>query len=104
MYADRRGVRYLDNGVKVYYVPMPGMLDAVVFPVSLFELFSLFRYIVLREGVTIVHGHQVGFEPVVSWVAVAARFSTLSFCWRPVNINFSTPVSCFWKSPRSEGL
>lgn len=57
-YDDRIGVRYFTNGIKVYYAPMKAMPVGVVVPVFL-DFLPTFRSIVLREGVTIVHGHQV---------------------------------------------
>lgn len=57
-HGDRVGIRYLDNGVKVYYAPLVPFVQGVAFP-AFVDFMPLFRSIVLREGVTIVHGHQV---------------------------------------------
>jgi hypothetical protein len=57
-HGDRVGIRYLDNGVKVYYAPHVPFVQGVAFP-AFVDFMPLFRSIVLREGVTIVHGHQV---------------------------------------------
>ncbi|KAJ1553617.1 hypothetical protein HK405_007401 [Cladochytrium tenue] len=56
-YGDRAGIRYLTSGVKVYYVPHWLVYDQVSLP-TLFAFFPLFRNIVLRERIQIVHGHQ----------------------------------------------
>ena len=56
-YDDRRGVRWMTNGLKVYYLPALIMGDAVALPTNLFN-FPMFRQIVIREGITIVHAHQ----------------------------------------------
>jgi phosphatidylinositol glycan class A protein len=56
-YGDRQGVRYLTNGFKVYYLPLTVFYDQVIFP-TLFSFFPLFRDILIRERITIVHGHQ----------------------------------------------
>lgn len=56
-YDGRQGVRYMTNGLKVYYLPLQPVYDQVIFP-TLFAYFPLFRHILLRERITIVHGHQ----------------------------------------------
>ncbi|CAD7929918.1 unnamed protein product [Amoebophrya sp. A25] len=58
----RRGVRYLESGVKVYYAPfatMPRWLTTAVstFP-SGYGFLPLLRSILLREQVDVVHTHQ----------------------------------------------
>jgi len=55
-YGDRSGVRYLTNGLKVYYVPFMVVYREATFP-SVFSFFPVFRNIVLRESIEIVHGH-----------------------------------------------
>ncbi|KAJ3413926.1 Phosphatidylinositol N-acetylglucosaminyltransferase gpi3 subunit [Chytridiales sp. JEL 0842] len=56
-YTDRVGVRYLTTGVKVYHVPHWLVYDQVSFP-TLYGFLPLFRYIVIREEIDVVHGHQ----------------------------------------------
>ena len=56
-YGDRKGIRYMTNGLKVYYLPLLTFYDQVAFP-TLFAFFPLFRNILLRERINIVHGHQ----------------------------------------------
>eukprot|EP01036_Dinobryon_divergens_P032910 gene32910-42594_t len=53
----RQGVRYMTNGLKVYYLPLTVCFDQVIYP-TLFAFFPLFRNILIRERITIVHGHQ----------------------------------------------
>ncbi|KAF1326037.1 Phosphatidylinositol n-acetylglucosaminyltransferase gpi3 subunit, partial [Globisporangium splendens] len=53
----RSGVRWMTNGLKVYYMPMTVMVDNVTYP-TFFANFALFRTILLRERIEIVHGHQ----------------------------------------------
>ncbi|CAI7782995.1 unnamed protein product [Closterium sp. NIES-54] len=63
-YGDRVGVRYLTNGLKVYYAPRrPVWLQAT--PPSPLPCLSLplFRAIVERERIAIVHAHQ-SFAPM----------------------------------------
>lgn len=55
-YPDRKGVRYLTNGLKVYYVPYFVIYRSTTFP-TVFSFFPMFRNIVLREQIDIVHGH-----------------------------------------------
>jgi phosphatidylinositol glycan class A protein len=55
-YAGRKGVRYLTNGLKVYYVPFLVIYRETTFP-TVFSFFPIFRNIVIRERIEIVHGH-----------------------------------------------
>lgn len=55
-YNDRVGVRYLTNGLKVYYVPFLTIYREATMP-TVFSFFPIFRNIVLRERIQIVHGH-----------------------------------------------
>jgi phosphatidylinositol glycan class A protein len=55
-YAGRKGVRYLTNGLKVYYVPFWVIYRETAFP-TVFSFFPVFRNIVIRERIGIVHGH-----------------------------------------------
>ncbi|KAF2222611.1 hypothetical protein BDZ85DRAFT_199935 [Elsinoe ampelina] len=55
-YEDRKGVRYLTNGLKVYYCPFLVIYRETTFP-TVFSFFPLFRNIVIREKIQIVHGH-----------------------------------------------
>lgn len=53
-----RGVRYMSCGLKVYYCPLVPFHDEDAWP-TLYAFFPLFRQILLRERITIVHTHQV---------------------------------------------
>lgn len=55
-YEGRTGVRYLTNGLKVYYVPFQVVYRESTFP-TVFSFFPIFRNIVIREQIEIVHGH-----------------------------------------------
>ena len=55
-YDDRTGVRYLTNGLKVYYVPFLTIYRETTMP-TVFSFFPIFRNIVIREQIEIVHGH-----------------------------------------------
>lgn len=54
---DRVGVRYLSNGIKVYYVPYQVVARQDTLP-NFFALFPMLRSILIREQIQIVHGHQ----------------------------------------------
>jgi phosphatidylinositol N-acetylglucosaminyltransferase subunit A len=56
-YGSRQGVRYMTNGLKVYYLPITVVHDQVILP-TLCGFFPLFRNILIRERINIVHGHQ----------------------------------------------
>ncbi|KAF0977161.1 hypothetical protein FDP41_003814 [Naegleria fowleri] len=59
-YGNRKGIRYLSNGLKVYHVPIFKIETAAgsaTLPFVL-SLGPLMRNILIREGIEIVHGHQ----------------------------------------------
>ncbi|KAF2816066.1 glycosyltransferase family 4 protein [Mytilinidion resinicola] len=55
-YDGRTGVRYLTNGLKVYHVPFLVIYRETTFP-TVFSFFPIFRNIIIREQIEIVHGH-----------------------------------------------
>ncbi|KAL8747247.1 MAG: hypothetical protein Q9190_000867 [Brigantiaea leucoxantha] len=55
-YNARKGVRYLTNGLKVYHVPFFVIYRESTMP-TVFSFFPIFRNIVIREEIEIVHGH-----------------------------------------------
>lgn len=55
-YDDRKSVRYLTNGLKVYYVPFFVIYRSTTLP-TVFSFFPYLRNIVIREQIDIVHGH-----------------------------------------------
>uniref|UniRef100_A0A914XFT0 phosphatidylinositol N-acetylglucosaminyltransferase n=1 Tax=Plectus sambesii TaxID=2011161 RepID=A0A914XFT0_9BILA len=56
-YGDRRGIRYLSNGLKVYYLPFLVAYNGCTLPTIVGSAFWL-REIFLRERIQIVHGHS----------------------------------------------
>ncbi|XP_073473045.1 phosphatidylinositol N-acetylglucosaminyltransferase subunit A [Aquarana catesbeiana] len=56
-YEDRKGIRYLTNGLKVYYLPLRVMYNQSTATTLLHSL-PLLRYIFVRERVSIVHSHS----------------------------------------------
>lgn len=55
-YEGRTGIHYLTNGLKVYHVPFLVIYRETTFP-TVFSFFPIFRNIVIREQIEIVHGH-----------------------------------------------
>ena len=55
-YAGRTGIRYLTNGLKVFHVPFLVIYRESTFP-TVFSFFPIFRNIIIRERIEIVHGH-----------------------------------------------
>lgn len=55
-YGDRRGVRMLTNGLRVYYIPIWQVYRSSTFP-AIFVSFPIIRNILIREDIDIVHGH-----------------------------------------------
>lgn len=55
-YQGRTGVHYLTNGLKVYHVPFLVIYRQSTMP-TVFSFFPIFRNIIIREQIEIVHGH-----------------------------------------------
>ncbi|ESO10840.1 hypothetical protein HELRODRAFT_72682 [Helobdella robusta] len=56
-YGDRSGVRIMTNGLKVYYLPVLPVYNQCILP-TIFCNIPLFRNIIIREDINIVHGHS----------------------------------------------
>lgn len=56
-YQNRSGVRYMTNALKVYYVPWKPFLMQNTLP-TFYGTLSIVRTILIRENITLVHGHQ----------------------------------------------
>ncbi|XP_058748490.1 phosphatidylinositol N-acetylglucosaminyltransferase subunit A-like isoform X1 [Vicia villosa] len=56
-YGNRSGVRYMTGGLKVYYVPWRPFVMQNTFP-TIYGLLPIIRTILIRERITVVHGHQ----------------------------------------------
>lgn len=72
VYGDRVGVRYLPNGLKVYYLPI--LLypkQNIIWPL-IYHTLSYTRQILLREQIDIVHGHSI-FSPLAHEVMFHAK-------------------------------
>ena len=56
-YGERAGVRFLTNGLKVYYTPFIPFYNGNTLP-TMYGALPLIRDTILREGIDIVHCHQ----------------------------------------------
>ncbi|XP_058886078.1 phosphatidylinositol N-acetylglucosaminyltransferase subunit A-like [Acipenser ruthenus] len=56
-YGNRKGIRYLTNGLKVYYLPLKVMYNQST-STTVFHSLPLLRYIFVWERITIVHSHS----------------------------------------------
>ena len=56
-FSNRQGVKYMGNGLKVYYNPMISIYDSTSCPI-LYGCFKKFREIVIKENINLVHCHQ----------------------------------------------
>ncbi|KAL6003273.1 hypothetical protein ACLOJK_023496 [Asimina triloba] len=56
-YGKRSGVRYMTRGLKVYYVPWRAFFMQNTLP-TFYGTLPIVRMILIREKITLVHGHQ----------------------------------------------
>ncbi|KAJ1973829.1 Phosphatidylinositol N-acetylglucosaminyltransferase GPI3 subunit [Dimargaris xerosporica] len=77
-YGNRRGIRYLTNGLKVYYVPGLVIYNQATLP-TIVGNFPLFRQIFIREQVDVVHGHG-SLSPFCHEAIFHARAMGLKAC------------------------
>merc|ERR1711928_217471 len=56
-YGNRVGIRYMTNGLKVYYLPIKVFFDQVTLPTLVTSL-PLIRHIFIRESIQIIHAHS----------------------------------------------
>ena len=78
-YGNRTGVRYLTNGLKVYYVPIMVVYSEATLP-TIYGFFPIFRNIVIREEINIVHGHQA-FSSLCHEAILHARTMGMKACF-----------------------
>ncbi|CAG8666310.1 3985_t:CDS:2 [Gigaspora margarita] len=78
-YGNRTGVRYLTNGLKVYYVPHMVIYSEATLP-TIYGFFPIFRNIILRERINIVHGHQA-FSSLCHEAILHARTMGMRVCF-----------------------
>ncbi|KAK8923747.1 hypothetical protein KSP39_PZI019682 [Platanthera zijinensis] len=56
-YGNRSGVRYMTGGLKVYYIPWRPFFMQNTLP-TLYGTLPIIRTILIRERISVVHGHQ----------------------------------------------
>ena len=56
-YGERTGVRWLTNGLKVYYIPQQPFYNGNSLP-TIYGAFPMLYDTIIREGIDIVHCHQ----------------------------------------------
>jgi phosphatidylinositol N-acetylglucosaminyltransferase subunit A len=56
-YEDRKGIRYMTNGLKVYYLPIKVFYNQCILPTMICNI-PILRNIFIREEIQIVHGHS----------------------------------------------
>ncbi|KXZ46226.1 hypothetical protein GPECTOR_46g295 [Gonium pectorale] len=91
-YGDCRGVRYLTNGLKVYYLPRLPFYQQASFP-TLLGWARLLRVICLRERASLLHGHQA-FSTMALEAAINARSLGLKVVFTDHSLfGFADPAS-----------
>ncbi len=60
-FENRQIIRYMGNGVKVYYLPLVLLKGDIMFPI-LYGLFPFLRYVIIKEEIDIIHMHQVSYN------------------------------------------
>lgn len=56
-YGDRKGIRYMTNGLKVYYLPIKVFYNQCILPTMICNI-PILRCIFIREQIQIIHGHS----------------------------------------------
>jgi phosphatidylinositol glycan class A protein len=72
---DRKGVRYMTNGLKVYYIPMLPFYNQCVLP-TVYTSCAIIRDILIREQITVVHGHSA-FSTLAHEAIIHARLMNI---------------------------
>jgi glycosyltransferase involved in cell wall biosynthesis len=65
-FGNRKGIRYLTNGLKVYHLPFAPIYNQSTMP-TIAVMFPLLRKILIRENINIVHCHQVCGTKILSF-------------------------------------
>lgn len=102
-YGKRAGVRFMTNGLKVYYAPVVPFVDQDSMP-TLWTFLPYLRNILIRERITIVHGHQATstlaheclfFAKCMGYKAVYTDHSLFGFAdMASINLNKWMKFSC----------
>lgn len=57
-YKNRIGIRFMGNGIKVYYVPFKPLPINIIVPNLTFSTMKLLREILIKEKINLIHSHQ----------------------------------------------
>ena len=101
-YGNRKGVRYLTSGVKVYYIPCIPIYNQTTLP-AFFTSFPYFRNITLREKIDIVHCHAVSTLPYLCCQSHSGE-GVLRTRAESLNISLSDGISDLFHRPLSVRL
>jgi phosphatidylinositol glycan class A protein len=71
-YGNRKGIRYMTNGLKVYYLPITQIYNQSTLPELGIMLIPILRKVLIREKIDIVHCHQA-FSSLGNQTLVMAR-------------------------------
>lgn len=77
-YGDRKGIRYMTGGLKVYYLPIHTFYNQCILPTMMCNI-PLLRYILIREQIDIVHGHSA-FSALAHEVMFVGKLMGLRVC------------------------
>eukprot|EP01029_Cantina_marsupialis_P009517 TRINITY_DN220_c3_g1_i1.p1 TRINITY_DN220_c3_g1~~TRINITY_DN220_c3_g1_i1.p1 ORF type:complete len:715 (+),score=122.45 TRINITY_DN220_c3_g1_i1:222-2366(+) len=79
IYDGRHGLKYMTNGLKVYYLPFVPIWKNGTLPSMFCRSFPIYRKIFSEEGIQVVHGHQ-SCSYMAQAAYVCAKFMGLSTC------------------------
>jgi phosphatidylinositol glycan class A protein len=77
--GDRTGVRYLEAGIKCYYLPQLAFYNNTSFP-TIFSTLPLLRQVFVRERVQLVHGHSA-FSVLAHEAIMHAKLMMIATCF-----------------------
>lgn len=85
-YGNRKGIRYMTSGLKVYYLPIQTFYSQCILPTMMCNI-PLLRYILIREQIEIVHGHSA-FSALAHEVMFVGKLMGLRVRTERVKIQF----------------
>jgi phosphatidylinositol N-acetylglucosaminyltransferase subunit A len=69
----------MTNGLKIYYLPLVVIYDQITLP-TLFSFYPLFRNILIREQISIIHCHQ-STSPLTNEAILFGRTMNFKVCY-----------------------
>ena len=71
-YDNRHSVRFLPMGLKIYYLPISNWpIGSIVYPYTGFNNFCLYRDVIFREKIDVVHMHQTTSTMILDFMFIA---------------------------------